>query len=218
MRSLLLALGSALAVLASSCGPTAPKHVTSPPATGTLPAPATTVAPTVSPTAAPTSTTTAPDTSVVPKKITVAYVNAVFAKLDAVYSDAVRQAVKAKRITVGVERDLASIFSPRLLPEEYVIFEKSAKNGFPNIRPRPGNRLTTVTHLISASRSCVFAQVSIDQNPMTIRPVKATGAVYDELARRTIVERRARENGTVWVYAFNLVVDPVTLKVPDQCS
>ena len=191
MRRTLLALGSAVLFL-SSCGGTA-RSVSSPttqlaaspppPAASTPTSPApppTTAAP---PPAPVTTTTSVPDRTVVPKRITVAYVDAVLAKLNHVYGDAGRAMVSHRRLTPVVHADLAKVYTARLAATENKVFT-IALGQLKEIRHHPGDPVSRVVRLITASPTCIFARVVTDTSKIARRTSLPVGKEYIGLARR----------------------------------
>jgi hypothetical protein len=210
MKRVLLALGGACLVVLSGCGSHPPAPASSP-TTGPLPASTTTTT-----AAANTTTTTVPNTSVIPEKITVTYVNAVFAKLDQVYGDAVRSVVAAHRLTPQAAEDLAAIYTKRLDARELADFAQVLSLGLKNIRKPPGNMITRVADLISTERSCIFARATENYNAVTIHPVRNSLVEWIGL-RPTRSPAYASTNPTPWVEFFELEVAP-SYRMPNECG
>lgn len=223
MRRTLLALCAAVGLLAGGCG--AQQHAGGGPTTATVATvplhdpttttTSTTVAPTT--TVRSTTTTTVPDTAVVPRHITAAYVDAVLAKLNHVYGDAVRSTVAAKRLTGTAYRDLAAIYTPSLAAEEQKIFaQATGDGGLRNIRAHPGDRRMVIRKLISASDSCVFARVRTSFHHVDLHPVKPPADEYVGLRRSPRGSVTASVNGTPWMIFFDLTNARFT-SIRDQC-
>jgi len=230
MRRSLLALCAAAVVLAGGCG--SAHKVSAPPTTpvATSPIPSSTSRPsrtaqrstttpsTTDPTTTTTvpPTTTAPDTSVVPRRITVAYVDAVLAKLNHVYGDAVRSLVANKRLTVGAYKDLADIYTSSLAAEEQKIFiEQSSAKYLKIARRHPGDPITRVIRIIHSSNSCIFSRVFTNTNPETVHPTKPPADEYIGL-KRNIDGPTPTLNHTPWIIFFDGVNRRFTL-IPNQC-
>jgi len=210
MRRVFLALlGMALAVAA--CGTTTPRAAP-PPTSGPPPSSASTTSTTL-----PVTTTTLPDTSVVPAHITVAYVNAVFAKLDAVLGNAVRAAERSRKISLTVQRDLASIYAQRLELTEEVGFAQVLAGGSRNIRRDPGNEVVRVEQLVTASPTCIFARVSVDYSSVIRTPSLVTD-VWEGLERkpRSLLSLR-KINPTPWII-FYLLRTPRNSHLSTKCT
>ena len=149
-------------------------------ATGSTPAPTTTSASTT------TSTTTTPaiNTSVVPRVITVAYVDAVLAKLDAIRGDALRSAVAAGRVTTSAIHDYYAAFSPTLANQVINGISDAALHHFPYIKRHPGNQRTVVIRLLIATSSCIFMLVNINNTAVTSAATSNPAYTYEGLAPR----------------------------------
>jgi hypothetical protein len=223
MRRHLLALGG-VALLATACGSsqrtssptTAPAPIPAPVVSSTtIPSPATTgPPPTLPSTTVAAPTTTVPNTTLVPSTITVAYVDAVLVQLNHIYGDAVRASVKADRVTPGAVTDLDAIYNTSLGAEEHRLFAQTLAAGLQNIRPVPGDPITSVQRLIFASPSCVYVQVRTNSDPIVIHPVPAFADEFIGIQRTAEYGRGASH--TPWVFFFDLVNKTPT-KVPNQC-
>lgn len=130
--------------------------------------------PTVATVPAPT-TTTSP--YAVPAVIDAAYVNKVLAALDKVLGDAIRSIVAAGTITTdGYDRLRAIFGDTELLQNTVSLLEIQMHAGFREYKRTPGNRETTVNHVISARPTCIWARVerdysAVDANPgITVNP------------------------------------------------
>ncbi len=222
MRRTLLVIGAATVLLAGACG--SPGHRSTAPTVATAPLPSstttsTTLAPTTpsdpTSTAPATTTTTVPDTTTVPRRITVAYVDAVLARLNHLYGDAVRSTVAAHRLTEFGRKDLQAIYSPRLAAEEDKIFLAAVSAGLTNLRRHPGDRVTRVLKLISASETCIYAKVDTTFGATDIHQVKLPADEFIGLKQEPA--RHSPEiNRTAWVFFFDLTNYSRT-NVPDQC-
>ncbi|MFP5375807.1 MAG: hypothetical protein ACLGIO_03365 [Acidimicrobiia bacterium] len=125
------------------------------------------------PTAPPTSPTTAPvDVSVIPEVIDERYLTAVLAALDEVDSEATRMIVEAKNVTPAAADYLNAIYSDeettRQVDRWIASFAHDPELG--GIRPSPGNRVTTIDRVISASPSCVWLAVRRDYSAVNFDP------------------------------------------------
>lgn len=228
MRRSLLALCAAVTILAGACGST---HKTSAPPTtpvATAPIPSSTTRPpsttppssadpTTTTTVAPTTTTTVPDTSVVPRRITVAYVDAVLAKLNHVYGDAVRSTVAHKRLTEAAYRELAAIYTPSLAAEEQKIFIEDVGQGLKGIKAHPGDRVMHVTDLISTNASCVYGKVRTSFRAVDTHAGPPPAVEYFGLNRQSPASNAPRLNPTPWIFFFDITYGRYT-KLANQCA
>ena len=97
-----------------------------------------------------------PNPNVIPKVITVAYVNAVFAVLNHVNGDATRALIANASVTPEVLRDLRAIYGDSLYPEEVKIAQETITAGLSNFRRPPGDIATLVQEVQYSSPSCIF--------------------------------------------------------------
>jgi hypothetical protein len=241
MRRTLLAISAAVALLAGACGAsrpqaaptstvaTVPLPATSDPATtqavqATVPPrsttdPSTTVVPTtvVPTTVVPTTTsTTLPVTTSIPAKITAGYVDAVLAKLNHVYGNAVRATVAAHRLTPAAISDLSAIYSVKLGAEEQKIFVEDVREGLGDIRKNPGDRVSRVTKLLSAGATCIYARIRTNYDAVDINHQTMPADEYVELNRKGSHRSPLQLNPTPWIYALDLTYGSPTA-VSSQC-
>ena len=178
----LLSLLVVAVIVCAACGSSKPSTTPVTPATGTLPP--VTVAPSTTIAQAPTPPTTVIDTSKVPKHITIAYVTAVLKVLNHVYGDAVRSTVSSRRFTAVASSDLSQIYWRSELAKEQVAFLTETSSGLKNIRLFPGDPVTKVRSLLTATRRCIFAEVSTSYDAITKKPVAPQPSEYVGLKRR----------------------------------
>ncbi len=156
------------------------------------------------------------DPAVVPKVITVAYVDAVFAKLDAIYGNALRSALAARQVTQRAIADLYAIFDQQLARTAVGALGSLSSHGFPDVRRNPGNQMTRVVTLIQASPHCVFARVAVDYSAVDLRPPGRVLAQYEGLTGRGDLNVREGDS-TPWAIFYDNVL-PDGGRVPDQCA
>jgi hypothetical protein len=216
MRRTLLAISAAAALLAGACGSsdhdaTAHNVVSSTSVTTSVPATTTTTAPAPTTTRAP--TTTLPNTAVVPDKITVPYVDAVLAKLNHIYGNAVRSTVAAKKLTPEAIQDLDAIYSVDLGREEQQTFTETVSGGLGNIRRHPGDPIMRVKKLVFSSSTCIYASVDTDSDPALVHPVPPLPDEFIGLRRASIGRKL---DPTPWIFFFD-ITNKVKTTVPNQC-
>jgi hypothetical protein len=120
------------------------------------------------------ATTTTTNPYAVPAVIDAAYVNRVLAGLDQVLGDATRLIIRSKTITSDAyDRLRATYLSNGLLQLVVDGIEEEARKGFNGYKPAPGNRLTTVTQVVTAQPSCIFVRVQRDYSAMSPGPSPA---------------------------------------------
>jgi len=129
-------------------------------------------------------------TSVVPPVITVAYVDAVFAKLDAVAGDALRSSKAADRVTQQAVQNLYAVFDESIVGPQLKGLGLTVQSHFANIRPNPGNESTNVVRLLHRSASCIFATVRTNFAQVTNKSPRPPVVQYEGLRRATALNRR----------------------------
>ena len=123
------------------------------------------VNPTLATVPAPTTTT---NPYAVPAAIDAAYVNRVLAGLDQVMGDAGRNLVRSRTITADVYDRLKSIYADNSLLQLVVdSVEEEIRKNLSGYKPNPGNRVTTVTRVVTAQSSCIFVRVQRDYSAMS---------------------------------------------------
>jgi hypothetical protein len=152
----------------------------------------------------------------VPAHITVAYVDAVLAKLNHIYGDAARSAVANKTLTIQAIEDLDAIYTPRLVATEYSVFVQTLKTDMKNIRPVPGDPITRVRKLVYTSPTCLFAKVRTNSDPAVIHPVKPAASEFVGL-RSVSIGRGHGRNTTPWIFFYDAVTKTPT-NIPNQCA
>ena len=113
--------------------------------------------------------TTSTDPFAAPDAIDTAYVNRVLAGLDSAVGDVVRMVVAAKIVPrEGFDRLKAIYGTDALLNLVLDALSQDAARGFPGVRSPPGNQVTIVTELISASRACIYSKVKRDYSKVSV--------------------------------------------------
>jgi hypothetical protein len=96
-----------------------------------------------------------------------ATVDRVLAGLDAVMGDIQRTLVRERRITPEVTERLRAIYVGPELLNQIDAFKADLANGLVGLKNPPGNRVTTVSRLITVSPICIFVEVTRDYSPLT---------------------------------------------------
>ncbi len=199
MRRRFLALCAAVALLVAGCSS---GHHAAAPTTTTLP---------------PGHTAGSPNPDVIPPVITPAYVNAVFAALNHVDGDATRQMVSSGSVTPRAQADLRAIYNDPLFTQELRIAEQSLKAGTRGVRRPPGDVVTTVSKMISATPTCIFVATTSDFSAVLVNPGTPAASEYWVLRPKQRNGDPRKLNPTPWALAFNAdYLTPTT--IPDQCS
>jgi hypothetical protein len=208
MRNKILAFSSVvlLATLVAACS--GKPHDAGP----TTTAPRTTA---VTTQASPPATST-PNPDVIPPVITVAYVNAVFAVLNHINGDAARILVATGKLGSQARADLRAIYNDPLYGVELRVAEEGIRTGFSNVRRPPGNRVTLVEDLITATSKCIFVKTRSDLSAVEIRSSVSAVSEYWELRpKQSGIDSEGR-NPTPWALTLNeAFLTPTTMR--SQC-
>lgn len=171
MRRGLWTIGGALVLAASTCGSSSHPHAD--PTTSTSARPVSPVATTARPPTIPlpSTSTTVPDPAVVPPAIDASYVNAVLAQLNHVYGNAQRIEQATRLLPKSIPQNLRAIYGDPQYAHELYIFSTALQGQTLNqAKPVPGDRITTVTSLQTASATCIQVASATDYSPVTIAP------------------------------------------------
>lgn len=144
-------------------------------------------------------TTTTTDPYAVPAVIDAAYVNRVLASLDALTGEAFRLYIRDRRITPEISDRLRAAYGSGEIYDLTVrSFEKEKDT---RLSAPPGNPVSTVTRLITASPNCVYAQVARDYRPVggTIQDLK----LWVGLRPPAAFQDPLRYNPTPWIYVVD---------------
>lgn len=151
----------------------------------------------------------------IPRVITVAYVDAVFAQLDAKYGDALRSAVAAGKVTATSVRDLYAVLAPSLVPLATKALGILESKHFEDVRVHPGNQRTEVLRLIYASSECIFLRVRVNYSAVDIRAPASSYAQFEELRPATTTNALNGDPSQWAIYYDNVVRQD--LSVTNQC-
>jgi hypothetical protein len=166
----------------------------------------------------PTTTSPPPPTSpaTVPSTITPAYVNSVFVVLNHVYGNALRLDLQTVDVPPQSVADLRSIYNDPLFNQEVTIASQALTENLSNVRMPPGDQVTRVDRLISASASCIFVEATTNVSRVVFKAPKPSYE-YDELTRRQAGADPQGLNSTPWAISFNAVFANPTAE-PDPCA
>jgi len=129
-----------------------------------------TPAPTVTLATEPERTTTT-NPYAIPAVIDAAYVNRVLAGLDAAMGDVTRLVIRTKTIPPEAYQQLKALYAdPDFLQIAIDGFQADMREVFKSYRLNPGNKVTTVTQLITAQSDCIFTKVSRDYSAVGLQP------------------------------------------------
>ncbi|MHB1785407.1 MAG: hypothetical protein ACYCS7_04545 [Acidimicrobiales bacterium] len=176
-----------ISLLAGACGTSAKAAVTGP---------------TVPSAAAYSPTTT--DPYAVPKVITVAYVQKVLDKLDAIGAEAIQNIVSTHQFTPQAADLFKSITTASQFEQQANISVAQIASGLTNYRPAVGPIVDTVQTLLDTSQTCIFVSVKRDPSAMLITrpPVKTQYFVLSSSTPANTLSVHGLSNPTHWRIAF----------------
>lgn len=128
------------------------------------PSPTVTASPSPSPTPAPSPSPTAIDVAAVPTEIDVAYVQAVLEELDAIQTRAYREAAAAGELTETFYALIRSTHTARDGARQISGFEEFV--GVEGLADEPGDIVTEVQRILSASPDCIEVEAYHDLTPL----------------------------------------------------
>jgi len=161
--------------------------------------------------------TTTTNPYAVPAVIDEAYVNRVLAGLDQVVGDAIRLLAQRRLLDEDVYYRLRAVSSGDVFQLKLDGLQTDLLGGMSGYPESPGNKLTTVSRVISASSSCIFAEVLKD-----FSAVNADGA--SNLSRQWIAlvpldppRDAGSYNPTRWMFIYD-GFSPDRTEPPNPCS
>ena len=132
-----------------------------------------------------------------------ASINRTLAGLDGVMGDAQRLLMRERRITPEVTDRLQAIYVGPELLNQIDAFRADVANGLVGIKDPPGNRVTTVSRLITVSPICIFVEVSRDYSPATAGAAPRPSKLYVVLVTKTEGDDRRQLNPTPWAMLYD---------------
>jgi hypothetical protein len=149
------------------------------------------------------ATSPAPAPSPVEGAEEAATVDRILAGLDGVMGDAQRLLVRERRITPQVTDRLQAIYVGPELLNQIDAFRADVANGLVAIKDPPGNRVTTVSRLITVSAICIFVEVSRDYSPVTAGAAPRPAKLYVVLVTKDERDDPAGLNPTPWTMLYD---------------
>lgn len=156
-------------------------------------------------TTVPTSATTVATTAVadpfaIPALIDAAYVDRVLAALNKVEGDLVRELVERNAVDTSARSRLRAIYNDPKFEQEFDSLIKLFGRGTAEFKRPPGDRVTTVTEVVSASPACILVRTSSDYSDVVVNPPpKEPGEVDVTTLRPTQAEADPENlNPTPW--------------------
>ncbi len=132
-----------------------------------------------------------------------ATVNRVLAGLDGVMGDLQRLLVTDRRITGEVTDRLQAIYTGPELLNQIDAFRADVASGLAGYKAAPGNRVTTVSRLITVSPVCIFAQVQRDYSPVTEGQAPKLDTLYVILVTKNEADDPRHLNPTPWAMLYD---------------
>lgn len=130
-------------------------------------------------------------------------VDRILAGLDGVMGDLQRILVKERRITTEVTDRLRSIYTGPELLIQIDAFRADVANGLVGYRNPPGDRVTTVSRLVTVSPICVFVEVSRDYGPIAEGPPPPPSSLYVVLVTKFETDDPRQLNPTPWAMLYD---------------
>jgi len=132
-----------------------------------------------------------------------ASVNRILAGIDGVMGDLQRILVKGRAITPEVTDRLRAIYAGPELLNQIDAFKADLNAGLLGYKPNPGNRVTTVARLITASPVCIFAQVNRDYSPLAVGLSSKPTKLYVVLIDKEAADDPKHLNPTPWTMIYD---------------
>jgi hypothetical protein len=129
--------------------------------------------------------------------------NRVLAGLDGVMGDLQRILVRDRRITPEVTDRLRAIYVGPELLNQIDAFRSDVQAGLLGYKPAPGNRVTTVSRLITASPICMFAEVRRDYSPVAVGLASKPATLYVVLVTKDQADDPKHLNPTPWAMLYD---------------
>jgi hypothetical protein len=132
-----------------------------------------------------------------------ATVDRVLAGLDGVMGDIQRTLVRERRITPEVTERLRAIYVGPELLNQIDAFKADLANGLVGLKNPPGNRVTTVSRLITVSPICIFVEVTRDYSPLTEGAAPRPASLYVVLVTKSEGDDPRELNPTPWAMLYD---------------
>jgi hypothetical protein len=132
-----------------------------------------------------------------------AAVDRVLAGLDGVMGDLQRILVRERRITPEVTERLRAIYVGPELLNQIDAFRADIANGLVGMKNQPGNRVTTVSRLITVSPICIFVEVTRDYAPLTEGAAPRPASLYVVLVTKSEGDDPRQLNPTPWAMLYD---------------
>ena len=148
------------------------------------------------------SATPAP-TAPAPGAAETASIDRILAGLDGVMGDLQRILVRERRITPEVTDRLRAIYVGPELLNQIDAFRADVANGLVGMKNPPGNRVTTVSRLITVSPICIFVEFTRDYSPLTEGAAPRPASLYVVLVTKSEGDDPRQLNPTPWAMLYD---------------
>jgi len=132
-----------------------------------------------------------------------ATVDRILAGLDGVMGDVQRILVRERRITPEATERLRAIYVGPELLNQIDAFRADVANGLVGLKNPPGNRVTTVSRLITVSPICIFVEVTRDYGPVTLGTAPRPASLYVVLVTKSEGDDPRQLNPTPWAMLYD---------------
>jgi hypothetical protein len=133
----------------------------------------------------------------------VANINDVLAGLDGVMGDLQRILVRDRKITADVTDRLRAIYTGPELLNQIDAFRADVDGGLVGYKANPGNRVTTVSRLITVSPICMFVEVKRDYSPLAVGLSSKPSTLYVVLVNKDETDDPKHLNPTPWAMIYD---------------
>ncbi len=150
----------------------------------------------------PTTATTNP--YAVPPVIDAAYINRVLAGLDAAVGDIVRLVVRTKTIPPEAYNRLKALYAdPGFMQIKIDGYQRDIREEFKSYKSDPGNKVSTVSKVITSRPTCIFVQVNRDYSAVGLTTLPELNVQWIGLRLSEALSDPARYNPTPWSYIYD---------------
>ena len=132
-----------------------------------------------------------------------ASIDRILAGLDGVMGDLQRILVRERRITPEVTDRLRAIYVGPELLNQIDAFRADVANGLVGMKNPPGNRVTTVSRLITVSPICIFVEVTRDYSPVTQGVAPRPASLFVVLVTKSEGDDPRQLNPTPWAMLYD---------------
>jgi hypothetical protein len=139
----------------------------------------------------------------VPDVIDAAYVETVMRALDHIYGEAVRIMARERTMSDAFLQRLVAIYTDKEFKIAQDIWLRDLAEGLKDLRPSPGDPVTTVTRLVRSSSGCIVAAVVRDFSATTTGSTVVTPQQYIGLIKKRDGFDPLRLNPTPWIISFD---------------